>query len=212
MKLGLKQSLAFAILIALVAAMCPATAATNDVIEGNPDSTVKVTIFSDLQCDYCQSFRTMLDEKLLPKYGKDVAFIHRDMPLPRHDWARSAAMAARWVDGQSTRLGPVFRRELLAEQGHITKNSLKSWVIEFASRNKLSEQGIVAAMSDTRLGVLVDRDTQMGNVRGVKKLPAVYVGGETFVETIVYDDIARVLDQELAAAQRPGLSVGDPRP
>jgi protein-disulfide isomerase len=193
MKLGLKQTLAFAIFITVGSA----TAVTNDVVEGNPDSTVKVTIFSDLQCDYCQSFRTMLDEKLLPKYGKDVAFIHRDMPLPRHDWARSAAMAARWVDGQNSRLGPVFRRELLAEQEHITKNSLKSWVIEFASRNKLSEQGIVAAMSDAQLGAVVDRDMQMGATRGVKTLPAVYVGGQMFVETIVYDDIARVLDQEL---------------
>jgi protein-disulfide isomerase len=198
MKPGLKQTLALALFIALVVLMCPATAATTDIVEGNPDATVKVTIFSDLQCDYCQSLRTMLDEKLLPKYGKEVAFIHRDMPLPRHDWARSAAMAARWVHEQNPRLSPVFRRELLAEQEHITKNSLKSWVIEFASRNKLSEQGIVAAMSDTRLGAQVDRDTQMGSVRGVKKLPAVYVGGQTFVETIVYDDIARVLDQELS--------------
>jgi protein-disulfide isomerase len=193
MKLGLKQTLALALFIALGSA----TAATTDIVEGNPDATVKVTIFSDLQCDYCQSFRTILDEKLLPKYGKQVAFIHRDMPLPRHDWARSAAMAARWVHEQNPRLGPVFRRELLAEQEHIAKNSLKSWMIEFASRNKLSEQGIVAAMSDTQLGAQVDRDTQMGNVRGVKKLPAVYVGGQMFVETIVYDDIARVLDQEL---------------
>lgn len=201
MKFGLNQALAVAIFLAIGSA----TAATNDVVEGNPNATVKVTIFSDLQCDYCQSFRTMLDEKLLPKYGKDVAFIHRDMPLPRHDWARSAAMAARWVGGQNARLGPVFRRELLAEQGHITKSSLRSWLIEFASRNKLSEQGIVAAMSDPQLGAMVDRDMQMGNTRGVKTLPAVYVGGQSFVETIVYDDIARVLDQELgrAAATRP---------
>lgn len=195
----------FGLTFLLILSVAVATAATNDVVEGNPDSAVKVTIFTDLQCDYCQSFRTMLDEKLLPKYGKDVAFIHRDMPLPRHDWARSAAMAARWVDGQNARLGTAFRRELLAEQEHITRNSLKPWVIEFASRNKLSEQGIVAAMSDAQIGAMVDRDLQMGNTRGVKKLPAVYVGGQTFVETIVYDDIARVLDQELGRNSNPSV-------
>ena len=74
-----------------------ASAGTNDLVEGNPSAAVKVTIFDDLQCGYCQTLRTMLDEKLLPRYGTQVAFIHRDLPLGRHDWARSAAMVARYL-------------------------------------------------------------------------------------------------------------------
>lgn len=174
-----------------------AVAAAPNIVEGNPDSAVKVVIFSDLQCDYCQTFRTMLDEKLLPKYGKDVAFVHRDFPLPRHNWARQAAMAARWVWEQNPRAGVVFRRELLSEQQHITPDSLKPWLIQFADRYKLSEQGIIAATTDTRLGSLVDSDVQAGMVRGVSKLPTIIVAGKTFSETIVYDDLARTLDQAL---------------
>src|ERR1700752_2685817 len=98
----------------------PASAATSNIVEGNPSSPIKVTIYEDLQCDYCQTLRVMLDEKLLPRYGKQVAFIHRDLPLGRHDWARSAAMVGRWVYEQDPTLGIVFRRELLDEQQHIT--------------------------------------------------------------------------------------------
>jgi protein-disulfide isomerase len=174
-----------------------AVAATTDVVEGNPTASVKVLIYTDLQCDYCESFRTILDEKLLPKYGKDVAFVHRDFPLGRHNWARQAAMAARWVWEQNPRAGVVFERELLAEQGHLTPDSLKSWLIQFADRSKLSEQGIVAAMTDTRLGALVDADVQSGMVRGIKTVPTVIVAGKTFSETIVYDNLAQVLDQAL---------------
>jgi protein-disulfide isomerase len=174
-----------------------AVAATNDFIEGNPDATVKVLIYSDLQCDYCQTFRTILDEKLLPKYGKTVAFVHRDFPLPRHKWAREAAMAARWVQEQNPRASAVFRRELLAEQSHITEDSLKPWLIQFADRNKLSEQGIVAAMTDTRLGAMVDADIQSATVRGIKTVPTVIVAGKTFSGTIVYDNVAQALDQAL---------------
>lgn len=186
--------------VALLAtiSLIPATAAINDVIEGNPASLVKVTIYEDLQCNYCQHFRTMMDEKLLPKYGTRVAFIHRDLPLGRHEWARPAAMAARWVHGQSLRLGIDFRRELLAEQEHMTLVGLKPWVIEFARRNKLSETDIVDALTNQRLAALVDQDIQIGTARGVRKLPAVYVNGQSFVETIVYDDMARVLDGALA--------------
>ena len=140
----------------------------------------------------------MLDEKLLPKYGAKVAFIHRDLPLGRHNWARPAAMVARWVQEQDPRLGITFRRELLAEQEHITPATLKPWVAEFARRNKLSEQGIAAALTDPRMGALVDRDIQVAAARGVDKIPAVYVAGQSFVETIVYDDLARVIDQALA--------------
>src|SRR5580658_10017056 len=161
------------LLLAVLAA--PAPGATNDVIEGNPSAAVKVTIFEDLQCGYCQTLRTMLDEKLLPRYGAQVAFIHRDLPLGRHDWARSAAMVARWIYEQNPNLSIVFRRELLSEQEHITKASLKPWVVEFAVRNKLSEQGITAALDDPRLGITVDQDLQLATTRGIKKIPAVYV-------------------------------------
>ncbi len=171
------------------------SAATGDLVEGNPSAAVKVTIYEDLQCGYCQTLRTMLDEKLLPRYGTQVAFIHRDLPLGRHDWARSAAMVARWIYEQNPNLSIVFRRELLAEQEHITKASLKPWIIEFAGRNKLSETGITAAMDDPRLGITVDEDLQLATTRGIKKIPAVYVAGQSFVETIVYDDLAHAIDQ-----------------
>jgi protein-disulfide isomerase len=187
---------AFTLLFAVL--VTSASAATIDVIEGNPSASVRVTIYEDLQCDYCQSLRTMLDEKLLPRYGKTVAFIHHDLPLGRHDWARPAAMVARWVQEQSSSLGIQFRRELLDEQEHITPANLKFWVVEFARRNKLNEQGIVAAMTDPRLAAMVDQDIQTAAARGIRKIPAVYVAGQSFVETIIYDDVARVLDNALA--------------
>jgi protein-disulfide isomerase len=182
----------------LFAAMGSASAGTTDVVEGNPFGTVKVTIYSDLQCDYCQDLRTMLDEKLLPRYGKQVAFIHRDLPLGRHDWARPAAMVSRWVYEQNPRIGIILRREILAEQQHMTLAKLKPWLVQFAIRNNLSEQSIIAALTDPRLSTLVDQDIQMATARGVNRIPAVYVAGQSFVETIIYDDVARVLDQALA--------------
>jgi protein-disulfide isomerase len=179
----------------LFTAVAVASAGTSDIVEGNPFATVKVTIYGDLQCEYCQNLRTMLDEKLLPKYGGQVAFIHRDLPLGRHDWARPAAMVSRWVYEQSPRLGIDFQRELMAEQEHMTMARLKSWIVQFAIRNNVSESGITAALTDPRLSTLVDQDIQLATARGITKIPAVYVAGKSFVETIVYDDLAHVLDQ-----------------
>jgi protein-disulfide isomerase len=194
---GVRSPRAGAAALLLGIVFFPALAATSDVVEGNPFAQVKVTIYGDLQCDYCQTLRTMLDEKLLPKYGTQVAFIHRDLPLGRHEWARPAAMAARWINEQNPLLGIAFRREMLAEQQHITAPMLKPWVIEFARRNKLSESGIAAALTDPRLGVLVDQDIQMATARGINKIPAVYVAGQSFVGTIIYDSLAKAIDEAL---------------
>jgi protein-disulfide isomerase len=169
----------------------------SDVVEGNRSSPVRVVIYEDLQCADCERLRTMLDEQILPRYGSRVAFIHRDFPLARHEWARQAAIAARWVSSQDSELGIVFRRELMSEQEHMTVAKLKSWMIDFAARNHLDEKGIVESLTAPQFNAIVDQDYHAGQARGVTSTPTVYVGGQKLVERILYDDFARALDVEL---------------
>ncbi len=174
------------------------TAATRpEIVEGNPASPVKVVIYEDLQCGDCRNFRALLDEKLLPKYGARVAFVHRDFPLGRHDWARPAAIAGRWIATQSTGLAIIYQRELYAEQNNITLAGLKPWLAEFAVRNHLDSKAIVASLSDPVLTAAVDQDLQSARGRGIARAPTVFIGSASLVETIVYDDIARAIDEAI---------------
>ncbi|HEY3826411.1 MAG TPA: thioredoxin domain-containing protein [Bryobacteraceae bacterium] len=184
--------------LVLIFAAGPGAAATHDVVEGNPASSVKVLIYDDLQGPDCQRFRILLDEKILPRYGSKVAFVHRDFPVGRDDWARPAAIAARWVYEQNSQLGITIRRELLAEQDNITSQNLKQWLTEFASRNHLDQKGIIEALSDQRLGALVDQDRQGAVARGVISAPTAFIGGVSFAKIILYEDLARALDEALA--------------
>jgi len=191
------MKLAAGLLLMLAAGHC-AFASRNDVMEGNPASPIKVLIYEDLQCSDCARFRILLDEKILPRYGSKVAFIHRDFTLGKHDWAVPAAIAARWVWEQSNELGIIIRREMLSEQDSINTRNLKQWLVDFAYRNHLDPKGIVDSLSDPRLGALVDQERQSAVARGVSRAPTVFVGGQPFVETIIYDDLARALDIALA--------------
>jgi protein-disulfide isomerase len=168
-----------------------------EIVEGNAASTVRVVIYEDLQCSDCENLRTLLDSKIIPRYGAKVAFIHRDFPLGKHDWARQAAVAARWVYAQDPVLGITFRREIMAEHDHITPANLKPWIEEFATRNHLDPREIVAALTDNRLNALVDQDYQSGVARGISHTPTVIAGGQTIVETVIYEDLARAIDIEL---------------
>ncbi len=182
----------------LLAAGFSMSAAPGGVVEGNPASPVRVLIYEDLQCSDCANFELLLEEKILPKYGSRVAFIHRDFPLGKHDWARPAAMAARWVWEQDSRAGIAIRRELMAEQNSVTLQNLKAWLTEFAARNGIDRKGILDALNDKAIAAAVDQDLQGGVARGVSRTPTVYVGGQPFVETILYEDLARALDAALA--------------
>jgi protein-disulfide isomerase len=188
-----------ACLTLLVVAASGATALSrNDIAEGNLASPVRVIIYEDMQAGRAQQFQQMLEQKLLPKYRDRVLFIHRDLPLGRHDWALEAARASRWVFTQSNQLGVFVRREVIAQQNGITISNVRQWFIDYANRNHLDPKAIVDAMSDRQISALVDQDIQGATARGVTAAPAVYVGGQAFVETIIYDDLARAIDEALA--------------
>lgn len=175
-----------------------AAASRSDIVEGNPSSPVRVLIYEDLQSGRAAEFQLMLERRLLPRYGSKVAFVHRDFPLGRHDWALPAAIAARWVWEQSNQLGITVRREILAEHDSITSRNLKDWLIDYAYRNHLDPKAIVDSLSDKRLAAIVDQDQQGATARGVTQAPTVYVGGQSFVENIIYDDLVRAIDEALA--------------
>ncbi len=168
-----------------------------ELVEGNPNSAVKVMIYEDLQCGDCLTLRTLLDEKILPRYGSRVAFVHRDFPLPKHEWARAAALAGRWVSEKDRVLAVRYRRELLAEHLHLKTDSLEHWIRQFAIRNKLDADAMVAAITDPRLTGLLEQDRQAAMARGVTKTPTMFIANQPFVEYILYEEVARALDIEL---------------
>jgi protein-disulfide isomerase len=182
----------------LIAASGASALSRNDIAEGNLTSPVRVVIYEDMQSGRGQQFQQMLEQKLLPRYRDRVLFIHRDFPLGRHDWALEAARAARWVATQSNQLGVFVRREVIAQQNGITGHNVRQWFTDYASRNHLDTRAIVDAMSDSRIAAIVDQDIQGATARGVTAAPTVYIGGQAFVENIIYDELARAIDEALA--------------
>jgi protein-disulfide isomerase len=183
----------------LLMTACPESA-PGAVVEGNPESAVRVVIYENLQCSDCAVFRKMMDDHLLPRYGSKVAFEHRDFPLPRHAWARPAAVAARFFDAEKPGLGVEFRRHIMASQKQITVENIEGRVKEYASRHGVDEEKATAALKDPTLAAAIDRDYQQGVARGVSKTPTVFVNGAPFVETFTLEQISAGIDAALREA------------
>lgn len=168
------------------------------VVEGLAESKVRVLIYEDLQCSDCAELRRMMDDKLLPRFGTRVAFVHRDFPLAKHAWAREAAIAARYFGEQKPELGLAYRRETLANIEQTTTGNFKEHLAQFARENRLDPAQVLAALDDSKLASLVDRDFQDGVARGVIRTPTVFVSGRAFIEHIAFDDLSEALDEALA--------------
>lgn len=164
--------------------------------EGNPASTVRVVVYEDLQCPDCRGFNRWIQRRLLPAYGDRVAFEHRDFPLPKHDWARPAAIAAKHFD--SIGLGVEFRRQILEELMLVTPESLADWVREFANNHTVDADAAGEALSDAALAAAVEADYQSGLASDVRKTPTVFVNGKPFIERFPYEDFTAAIDAELA--------------
>jgi protein-disulfide isomerase len=168
------------------------------VVEGLPESRVRVLIYEDLQCPDCAEFRRLMDNKILPRYATRVAFVHRDFPLAKHAWAREAAVAARYFGERKPELGLAFRRQAMAGIEQTTTDNFKERLAQFARANGVDPAAAVAALGDPHLASLVDRDFQDGVARGVVHTPTVFVNGRAFIEHVSFEEISAALDDALA--------------
>jgi len=175
--------------------------AQKPIVEGRADSPVRAVIYEDLQCPDCAEFRRMMDDKLLPKYGGKVAFVHRDFPLAKHAWARRAAIAARFFTDRKPELGLEYRRYAMAGQAATNEANFNMRLADFAKAHDIEPDAAIAALSNARYAELVERDYQDGVSRGVVHTPTVFVNGKPFVETFTVEEISKGIDQALAEAQ-----------
>lgn len=172
------------------------------LVEGNAASRVRVVAYEDLQCSDCAAFRKMMDEHLLPRYGGKVAFEHRDFPLPKHDWARKAAIAARYFESVRPELGVKFRQQTMAKIKEIAASAFDAHVSEFAKANGADPAKALAGLADPKLGALVNEDYLEGIARGVGKTPTVFVNDDPFIETFTLEEISRSIEAALKEGAR----------
>lgn len=99
---------------------------------GSPDAPLALVEFADFQCPYCRRFHLELLPRLRTAFidtGR-LRYFYKDFPLPYHEHAVGAAVAARCAAGQGrywemvdalyagqARLGPDLYRALAARLG-----------------------------------------------------------------------------------------------
>ena len=166
-----------------------------------PPAGAKVAIyeFADMQCPDCARANPLLKEAS-EKYH--IPWVRHDFPLPMHNWSFDAAVAARWFDTKSQKLGDDFRDAVFTNQTSIsTPDDLHSFAQKFAQDHKLAFPFVVDPQG--KLAAEVKADYDLGQSIGIQHTPTIWIvtnktSGTPFVEVLDRTRLYELIDQALA--------------
>jgi protein-disulfide isomerase len=172
---------------------------------GGAQPKVTIVEFSDFQCPFCARVNVTLHQ-LLKDYGADVELLYRHNPLPFHENAMSAALAAEAARAQ----GKFWEMhdKLFANQTSLDRPSLET----FAKDIGLDVEAFKQALdSDGGKGRdRVRRDMEDAAKFGAVGTPSFFINGRSFTGNQPVEGFKKVINDEINKADGK-LVTGTPR-
>jgi len=172
----------------------PPTTETNDIILGNPDAPVKIVLYTDFECQYCQDFHAHLKEAL-SEYGDKLSVTYRHLPLSFHKQAPLAALASQCAHAQNK--FPVYGDMLFSEQGTWSKTLGTAWFSDAARKLGLNTKEFNACMTEKKFAEKIANDTFSAQEFGITGTPSAFINTTLLSGAVDYDTLKRVIDQAL---------------
>ncbi len=142
-------------------------------IRGNPDAPVTLEEFGDFQCPPCGNIASFLDE-LVKEYDPRLRIVFRNYPLPNHQHARNAALAAEaaGLQGRFWDMHDVLYRE----QAVWSKaNNVRELFDSYAGMIGLNLDQFKKDIEGEKAKARVDSDQERANSLGVRSTPTVFI-------------------------------------
>jgi len=170
-------------------------------IKGAKDALVTIVQFSDFQCPFCSRVEPTIDQ-VMKEYDGKVRVAWRNMPLPFHDKAKPAAIAAAAANEQ----GKFWQMHdiLFKNQQALGPEDLQKYAKEIG----LNMDKFKKAIEDKKLAASVEADSAMGAKIGARGTPAFFVNGRFLSGAQPFDRFKALIDEELKKAEALAKKVG----
>ena len=142
-------------------------------IRGNPDAPATLEEFADFQCPPCGNFAGFAEE-LLKQYDSRLRIVFRNFPLPGHEHAREAALAAEaaGLQGRFWEMHDVLYREQAVWS---TAPNARELFESYAGTIGLNLDQFRKDMDGEKVRERVDSDHALGDSLGVKLTPTLFI-------------------------------------
>ncbi|MFT7184612.1 MAG: protein-disulfide isomerase [Oceanicoccus sp.] len=170
----------------------------DDAFLGDADAPVVIVEFSDYQCPYCASFQSETLPLLKENYIDTglVKLVYRDFPIPSHENAFVAAVAAECVAEEGG-------NEAYFEMHDMIFENMESWFYSEDAGEVFtqyaSELGydIATCLDDPAMAAEVEADYVAGRSYGVGGTPTFFINGKKLVGAYPYDVFVELIESEL---------------
>lgn len=152
------------------------SAPTNNVL-GNPDSSVVLMEFSDLQCPACKSADPSV-KSLLSEFGSDIRFEYRHFPLKSIH--RNAEMASFVAEAAGIQ-GKFFEMKDKLFEGQAEWSASAEpmqFFVRYAQELGLDTQKLEQDAQSSEVKAIVARDVALANQLKVNSTPTFFLNGK----------------------------------
>ncbi len=176
------------------AAPAPAVAAVAKVPSIGPE-TAKVTIveISDFQCPFCSRAYTTLED-LRKQYPNDVRVVFINQPLPFHQNAKPAAIAATAAAKQG-KFWEMYGK-MFPNQQQLSDANYQVWAKEIG----LDMTKFAADLKDPEVAKTVDRDMAVATGLGVRGTPGFFINGVNVSGAQPIENFKKIIDEQITKA------------
>jgi protein-disulfide isomerase len=164
-------------------------------VRGIPNAPVTIVEFADYECPYCQQVQPALD-KLEAEYKGKIAFAFKDLPLPMHPHAQKAAEAAHCAGAQ----GKYWEYH---DQLFQTKQLEIPQLKESAAAIKLDTKAFNECLEGGKQLEEIKASSAEAVALQLQGTPSFFINGRFFSGGLSYEDLRRVIDEEMKAASTP---------
>jgi protein-disulfide isomerase len=164
-------------------------------VKGAKDALVTIVQFSDFQCPFCTRVEPTVD-KVLEEYRGKVRVAWKDLPLPFHQNAIPAAIAAR-AAGEQGKYWEMHAK-LFSNQQSLDRATFEKYAGELG----LNLPKFKAALDSAKLKDAVQADLAQAGKLGTNGTPAFFINGVNLPGGAVpFESFKPVIDAELKKAE-----------
>ncbi len=176
----------------------PIPVTVEDPSWGAADAPVTIVEFGDLQCPFCERVQDTLS-KIRNTYGnRQVRMVWKNNPLPFHEQARPAQLAAMAVHrAAGNDAFWYFVGRAYANRDELTQANYEMWAAEAG----VEAEHFNAALGDGRGELKLNADAALAEELGVTGVPAFRINGVEVTGAQPFEEFEAVIDEQLAAAR-----------
>jgi protein-disulfide isomerase len=181
-----------------IQANAPAGATPPNML-GSPTASVTLEEFADFQCPSCGDKHPVM-KQIQSMYGSRIKFIFRSFPLPMHDKAYEAAVAAE-AAGIQGKFWDMHNQLYTNQKAWSADPNYKQAFADYAQKIGLDVDKFKDDMAGLQTKNRVDEDLKRGRAVNINQTPTLFINGKAVpYPEMTVDGLRALIDAEMQAA------------